>query len=31
LIVLLVPSDPQPHQYLDFLKLVETRQGAPVS
>lgn len=28
---LLVPSSPQPHQYLDFLKLVETRQGAPVS
>lgn len=26
-----VPSEPQPHQYLDFLKLVETRQGAPVS
>lgn len=28
---LLFPSDPQPHQYLDFLKLVETRQGALVS
>lgn len=25
---LLFPSDPQPHQYLDFFKLVETRQGA---